>query len=164
MRVEPVDRIAGHQRHPADGVFGDEVPIDDVAEHFVDAHAVLIDREPLRRADHRRGDEAAVIEIVLELIAGLVAERDTGQPALKGVQQVRRLGVIEIWGGQRLHVGRNLVAVDHARFGTRRRRFASGRRDFAAGSRSCCGAACRRARRRDRRGGNDADFGKRRPR
>ena len=158
--VEAVDRIARNQRQLVDGVLRDEVPIDGVAKDFVDAHAVLIDREPLWRADDRRCDEAAIVEILLELIAGLVAERNTGQAALQGVQQVRRLGVIEIRGRQRLHVGRHLVAVDYAGFGTRRRALRRGRRTSRR-SRSCSGRLCRRARRRDRRGGNDADFGKR---
>ena len=119
-RVEPVDRIAGNERHPIDGVLRDEVPIDDVAEHFVDAHPVLIDGEALRRADHRRGNEAAVIEVELELIAGLVAQRDAGQSAHQGVEQARRRRLIEIGGGKGLDIGRDLVAIDRAGLGRRR--------------------------------------------
>ena len=53
QRVEPVYRVAGHERHAIDGGFRNEVPVDDVAKKLVDAHAVLIDGQALRRADRR---------------------------------------------------------------------------------------------------------------
>ena len=47
-----------------------QIPVDGVAEGFVDAHAVLIDREPLRRAGDRRGVEAAEEDVGLQVVAG----------------------------------------------------------------------------------------------
>ncbi len=37
QRIEPIDGIAGNERHPVDRLFGDKIPIDDVAEHLIDA-------------------------------------------------------------------------------------------------------------------------------
>ena len=154
--VEAVDGIAGNERQLVDGVLRDEIPIDDVAENFVDAHAVLIDGEPLRRAEDRRRDEPTIVEVELELIAGLVAERDTGQAALQRVQQIRGFGVIEIGRRHGLDVGRHLVAVDRAGF-----RGCSGADERGRGrSRRRCRLRCR-ARRWYRRGPDDADFGER---
>src|ERR1700731_1950717 len=68
QRVETIDGIAGHQRQLVDRLFGDEIPIDDVAEHFVDTHPVLIDGEALRRAEDGRRNEATIIDAELKLI------------------------------------------------------------------------------------------------
>ena len=137
---------------PIDGVLRDEVPIDDVAEHFVDAHPVLIDGEPLRRADYRGSNEAAVIEVELELISGLVAQRHAGQTPRQGIEQARRRRGIKIGGGKRLDIGRDLVAVDRAGLG--------GRRDGCRGRSGRGRRPRRRARGRQRRGTDDADLGK----
>src|SRR6266513_5391154 len=40
--IEPIDRIVGNERHALDGHFRNQVPVDGIAEHFVDAHAVLV--------------------------------------------------------------------------------------------------------------------------
>ena len=45
-RVEPVDRIVRDEVDPLNRIFRDEVPVHRVAENLVDAHAVLIDRQP----------------------------------------------------------------------------------------------------------------------
>jgi hypothetical protein len=60
-------------------ILWNEVPIDDVAEDLIDAHAVLINSQSLRRADYRGSDKAAVVEIKLEFIPGLIAQRDARQ-------------------------------------------------------------------------------------
>ena len=49
-RVETEHRIGADDGHAADGVVGQEVVVDDVAEALVDAHAVLVDGEALRHA------------------------------------------------------------------------------------------------------------------
>jgi hypothetical protein len=114
----------------------------------------------LRRADDRRGDKAAIIDVELELIAGLVAQRDAGQAAHEVIQQVRSGGVAEIAGGERLYIRRDLVDIDHAGLGRwralalcRRR----GSRCWRAGAGPRYGTPWRRQRRR----GNDVDFRKR---
>ncbi len=50
QRVEAVDRIGAHYVDAVDGDVGEQVPVDRVAERLVDAHAILVDRQPLRRA------------------------------------------------------------------------------------------------------------------
>ena len=94
------------------------------------------------------------IERAIRENAGLIAERNARQRALHGLQQIRRLRVIEIGGGEDLDVGGDLVAINRSRL------------------RGCCGlgsscrtSSTRRGRRgpawgRDRRGGDDLDFGK----
>ena len=140
QRIEPVDGIAGNQRHPVDRLLGDEVPIDDVAEHLVDAHPVLIDREALRRSEDRRRNEAAIIDAELELIAGLVAERDAGQSPRHSLEQVRRDGMVEIRRRECLDVGRNFVAIDRTGFADRRgRRRGIYRRNLRLSRRARCG-------------------------
>src|SRR6185437_13539467 len=42
-RVEPVDRVAADQIEAVDGEVRNQVPVDGVAEAFIDAHAVLVD-------------------------------------------------------------------------------------------------------------------------
>src|SRR5262245_24568005 len=49
-RVETEGRIVGPHVSPTDGDGWDEVPVDCVAEGFVDADALHVDREPLRGA------------------------------------------------------------------------------------------------------------------
>src|SRR5262249_47430436 len=49
-RVEAEGRIVGPDVGPPDGDGWDEVPVDRVAEGFVDADALHVDREPLRGA------------------------------------------------------------------------------------------------------------------
>src|SRR6185369_14101087 len=44
--------------HAGDGGAGNEVPVHDVTEGLVHAHAVLENRQPLRQAQERRGGEA----------------------------------------------------------------------------------------------------------
>ncbi len=76
-----------------DGVVGQEVPVDDVAEALVDAHAVLIDGEALRLAIDRRGIEAAVLQAALEHVALRVAEDDARHRVL---QHLGNGGVVEL--------------------------------------------------------------------
>ncbi len=54
QRIETEGRIVGDDVNRANGQGRDQVPVHGVAERLVDAHAVLIDREPLRGARHRR--------------------------------------------------------------------------------------------------------------
>src|SRR6516165_750740 len=113
--IEPVDRIARHHRHAIDGRLRDEVPVDDIAEYLVHPHAVLIDRQSLRGAYDRRGDETPVVEVALEFVAGLVTERDAGKAARYGIEQVGGLLMLEIGGSKCLHVCRNLIDLNQGR-------------------------------------------------
>ena len=64
-------------------IVGQEVEIDDVAERFVDAHAVLIDGHALRDAIDRRSFKAAILDIRLEAVALNVADGDARARAVR---------------------------------------------------------------------------------
>jgi hypothetical protein len=51
-RIEAVYGARAHQLHPIDRNIRKQIPIDSVAERLVDAHAILIDRQSLRRTQH----------------------------------------------------------------------------------------------------------------
>src|SRR5215813_12564558 len=59
-RVETEGRIVGPSVGAADGNGRNEVPVDGVAERFVDADTLHVDREPLWGALERGGGEAAI--------------------------------------------------------------------------------------------------------
>src|SRR5262245_11008402 len=67
-RVETEGRIVGPDVGASDGNGWDEVPVDGVAEGFVDADTLHVDRKPLRGALQRRGCEAAITQVRGELI------------------------------------------------------------------------------------------------
>jgi hypothetical protein len=160
--VEPVDRIARHEGQAIDGSFRDEVPVHGIAKNLVDPHSVLIDGQTLWGADDRRGDEPAVVDVALELIAGLVAKRDTGQTARYCIQQVGCLRMLEVAGRKCLDVGGDLVAIDQAGIDRGRRGFSGRGRGDGAPSRSGSGAYRRRscrARCRPRTGGSHRRVG-----
>ena len=68
--VEPEQRIRPrHQRGLGDGDARDQVPTHHVAKRLIEAHAIHVDREALRRAEQRRGGVAAVVHVGLEGVA-----------------------------------------------------------------------------------------------
>ena len=70
QRVQPERRVrAGNQLDAGDRRLRDQVPVDAVAERLVDAHAVEEDRDALRRAEQRRGAEAAHVDVRLVRVA-----------------------------------------------------------------------------------------------
>ena len=85
---------------------------------FVDAHAVLVDGEALRRAVHGRGVEAAILQAALVDVALRVAEDDARHRVLQhlGDRRVLELGDV---GGRSAADGRRIL----------------GDRDLAAGNR-----------------------------
>src|SRR5262249_52486777 len=70
------------------------------------------DRKTLWRARHGRGREAAIVNVWLERIAGLVAARYARQRPYHPIYQTRRYCLVEIgrWGGE--NVCRDLVAIN----------------------------------------------------
>src|SRR5262245_50216319 len=58
--VEAEGRIVGPDIRAADRDLRNQVPVDGVAEGFIDADALHVDGEPLRRALQRRSREAAI--------------------------------------------------------------------------------------------------------
>ena len=87
-RVETEHRVGADDGHAVDGVVGQEVPVDDVAERLVDAHAVLIDGEALRHAVDGRGLKAAVLQVALEHVALRVLEDDARHRLLQHLGHV----------------------------------------------------------------------------
>ena len=67
--VEAEHRVGAFEIDLVDGDVGDQVPIHRVAERLVEAHAVDIDGEPLRRALQRRGREPVIEQGRLKRIA-----------------------------------------------------------------------------------------------
>src|SRR5258708_11951346 len=76
QRVEAESRIVGHHRDRSYRGGRNQVPADRVAERFIYAYAILIDREPLTGAGHRGCDEAAKLHIGLEWVAGNLIDDD----------------------------------------------------------------------------------------
>ena len=103
--------------------------------------------------------EAAVVDIELEFVPGLVTQRDAGQRLGQRLQKVGRLRVLEGGSRNRLDIVWDLLQFDRAGYCCDRRcRCRSGRR-------RCPPPGSRRAprglaRRRYRRGADDADLGK----
>jgi len=97
-----------------------EIPVDDVAERFVDPHSILKHRQTLRGPEQRRGCEAAKVEIPLIGIALRSGDADAVGVALEKVAQVERSLPHEIDATETLHVGGD-VLQRRAQAGQRRR-------------------------------------------
>ena len=67
-RIQAEHRVVRLDVGAFDRVGRNEVEVDRVAERLVDADPVHVDGEALRLARHRRGDEAAIAEIVWKLL------------------------------------------------------------------------------------------------
>jgi hypothetical protein len=112
-RVEPEHRIrAGHQLESRDRAHRDRVPVDDVAERLVDAHAVLEHRHALRRPEHGRGEEAAEQEVLLERVALGVVERRAGRVPREEARDVVLARSLEVAAAERLDVAGELRQRD----------------------------------------------------
>ncbi len=112
-RVEAEHRIgAGEQAHALDRRFRDQVPVDGVAEHLIDAHAVQVHRHALRTAEQRRGGEAAELHVRLQRVVLRAVGRHAGQMAVHEVGQVQRLRAVQRVVVDRLHVVRKLARGD----------------------------------------------------
>src|ERR1700756_5204419 len=90
-RVETEGRIVGPHVGAADGNGRDEVPVDGIAEGFVDANALHVDREPLRGALQWRGREAAITQIRRQFVALGVADEHAGTALLERLGHIGRI-------------------------------------------------------------------------
>src|SRR6202000_21380 len=72
--VQAEGRVVALQRESAHGKFGNEIPVDCIAESLVHTRTVLIDGDAFCYARDWRGFESAIIEIWLELAALLVVQ------------------------------------------------------------------------------------------
>jgi hypothetical protein len=75
-RIEAEQRITAEHCDGPRRVRGQEIPIDDIAEHLVDAHPVLIDGKALRDTIDGRRLEAAVLHARLEGVSLRVGDDD----------------------------------------------------------------------------------------
>ena len=80
---------ARDQRYRVDRGFRNEVPVDGIAEGFIDADAIDVDGKPLRRAEQRRGGEAVVVDVDLEGIARALAGVDAAEVVVEVVGRIR---------------------------------------------------------------------------
>ena len=103
QRVEAEHRIAAPHIHAGDGGLRDGVPVDGVAKGFVQPHAVLIDRQALRRALQRRGLEAVKAQILEH--GRCPAHRSATTPAACAAQRIQHRGAMlgaSSWSALRL--------------------------------------------------------------
>ncbi len=89
QRVKSERGIVGHHSDRLYRGGRNQVPVDGVAECFVDAYAVLVNRKSLRRAGHGGCDEAAKLHVRLEWIAGNLVDDDARHVFLKRVADVQ---------------------------------------------------------------------------
>ena len=113
LGVQSEHRIgAGNHLDASDREAGRHVPVHQIAEGLVQAHAVLIDRQPLGIAQHRRGVEAAKAQIGLQRIALIIGDRHRAKP---GVEHLRHRAGRPIPFPRRVHhldIARHPVQFD----------------------------------------------------
>jgi hypothetical protein len=110
-RVETEGWVIGPDVGTPDSNVRDEIPVDGVAEGFVDAHTLHVDREPLRCALQGRGSEAAITQIRSELVALRVAYEHAWNALIQRLGHVWRIDARKVFGGERLNHGRHFVAI-----------------------------------------------------
>jgi hypothetical protein len=89
-----------------------EVPIDRIAKGLVDPHAVLVDRQSLRRPRYGRSVKAAKLDIWLKRIARHLVDRDAGRLLRKRAHDAGRLRAFDLFGIDHCDRGGNLVDID----------------------------------------------------
>ena len=112
QRVQAERRVVGHDRDRFDRGGWNKVPVDDVAERLVDAHAVLVHCEPLRRPRYGRCDESAELHVRLKRVARDLVDDNTRHIFHKGVADVQRSGLLDLLGTDNIDAGGHLVRVD----------------------------------------------------
>ncbi|MPN24114.1 hypothetical protein SDC9_171508 [bioreactor metagenome] len=109
--VEAESRIrTGDQVDAGNRRMGNQVPVHGIAEGFVDAHAVDVDRQSLRGAEQRRGGEAAVVEVGLVGVALDFVDRHGRRLALQLLGDVQALDFLQPAVIQRQDIGRQVQA------------------------------------------------------
>ena len=121
QRIEAERGIIGHDGDRPDRSGRDQVPIDGVAERFVDAHPVLVNRQSLRSTGDRRRNETSKLYVRHKWISGRVADDEARHVLLQGVRDVQRVGARDLRGTNGIDRCRHLVDIN-SRTGDRRRR------------------------------------------
>ena len=112
QRVEAKRRIVGHNADRSYRRGWNQIPIDSVAERFVDAHPVLVDCKALGRSGHGRCDKATKFHVGLEWIAGDLVEADARHLLLQRVSNVQRVGARDLRGINEVEACGHFVDVD----------------------------------------------------
>ena len=108
--VEPEHRVrAGHQIDPRDRRARDQIPVDDIAEGLVDAHAIEEHRQSLRRAENGRSGEATKVDVGLVRIALRGIGRDAAGVVEHEVAEGWPALPIDFARAKRLHIGRDIL-------------------------------------------------------
>ena len=107
----PIERVrSGHQVRGADRLGRDQVPAQRVAERFVQPDAVDVDRHPLRRAQQRRREEAAVLKVGLQRVLLDLVAADAPERVEHVVREIQAVTRGDRVGGHRLDVRRHVIA------------------------------------------------------
>ena len=109
--IEAESGIVGHDGDRPYRRCRNHVPVDGVAEGFVDAHTILIDRKSLRRAGDGGRNEAAEFQVRLKWIATHCVGDDTGHLLLQGIRNIQRTSALDLCRTNRIDAGRHLVDV-----------------------------------------------------
>ena len=104
--VQSVDRVGVLKGDTIDRDLRQQVPVDRVAERFVEADPVHVHGQPLRCALERGGLETVVEQRWLKRITGRAVELQAGYVGIKCIQQVRRSSEVEVRPAQRGAAGR----------------------------------------------------------
>ena len=110
QRVEPEQRVrAGDELDAGDRRLRQQIPVDDIAERLVDAHAVLEHRQPLGHADEGRGREPAEADVGLVGISLGGIDGDAGRVVLEEFREASRSLLAEVLAAVNLDVGGNVL-------------------------------------------------------
>ena len=121
QRVQPEERVRPwHQRRRGDRHPRNQIPADHVTERLVQADAVHVDGEALRRAEQRRRRVATVIDVGLKRVALDLIDVHAVEAAVEKVREVEGAAVRELAVGGHLD-GRRHLRDRHLDAGERRR-------------------------------------------
>src|SRR5262252_2122372 len=109
--VKAIDRVRRDNAGAIDGKVGNEIPIDVVAEGFVEPDTVLVDGNANGRAEDRRALEAAIENVRLKGVSLVLFDIDAADPLVELRREGRRPFRRDLRRGQALRVGRHLVAI-----------------------------------------------------
>jgi hypothetical protein len=99
-----------HQRDRGDRGGRQQVPADDVAERLVEADAVDVERQSLRRAEQRRRRVAAKAHVGLPRVALDLVDVDAAETAVHEFAEGERAASRDVGAGGRLNRCRDAIA------------------------------------------------------
>ena len=95
-RVQSEDRVIGVDVGVIDRDGQDKIEVDAIAEGLVDAHAILIDREPFRGSRNAGGVKATVEEVRRKVRAVHVDADRRGNMIRQRISHSRRFLILEL--------------------------------------------------------------------